>query len=66
MGYAITTYSKETNLPVIGFDMGGKNEYYEIPAGQEVNSSIFTMIIHIGKDMLLFMLDHTKKLLSVH
>lgn len=23
VGYAMTTYSKETDLPVIGFDMGG-------------------------------------------
>lgn len=23
VGYAVTTYSKETDLPVIGFDMGG-------------------------------------------
>lgn len=24
VGYALTTYSKETGSPVIGFDMGGK------------------------------------------
>lgn len=25
VGYAITTYHRQTNLPVIGFDMGGKH-----------------------------------------
>ena len=24
VGYAMTTYDKETQVPVIGFDMGGK------------------------------------------
>lgn len=24
VGYALTTYNKETGSPVIGFDMGGK------------------------------------------
>ena len=24
VGYAMTTYGRETNLPVIGFDMGGE------------------------------------------
>ena len=24
VGYAVTTYKRETDLPVIGFDMGGK------------------------------------------
>lgn len=25
VGYALTTFHKETELPVIGFDMGGKS-----------------------------------------
>ena len=28
MGYAMTTYQRETQLPVIGFDMGGTHNKY--------------------------------------
>lgn len=28
VGYALTTYKKESDLPVIGFDMGGRGPAY--------------------------------------
>ncbi|XP_033115374.1 5-oxoprolinase-like [Anneissia japonica] len=34
VGYALTTYSKETNLPVIGFDMGGTSTDVSRYAGE--------------------------------